>query len=463
MRAVERESIATEQSISKLTDAFLETTQAVEGLQKGNEKVADAFEDEAKGAESAEKATEKSKKGVKEHTVETDKSAKSLGTMTVAFGNLVSKGVEKLISSLKDAYENTKEFREDFAKLETNVISAGNSIETTNGLLKDLEFLTGETDSNIEGLSNLLQAGFDDSQMTKVVKELSGAVVKFPDTLKIESLGGQFTRNNCHKRSYWAICGAVRKMGYDVELFSSGLQAASKHGEEHEYVLRQLSKTGLADVYDMYVKNNAALKEGSDAQFELNQTLTELSEVIGPIITEAVVAINTVLQENKDAITGLSKIITSIIIVILELITIISKIDPTILMIIVTVISAVTAFISLRKTINNTIGVFKDFDVKSLKTTAIIVGVVVALLALAAIIAVIVGRAGELKGAMKDVGDSVGNLNSQISGAQSGLGLPRYASGTKISQRWRCNYHRIWCRAVDIAKWISVCCNAERD
>ena len=56
------------------------------------------------------------------------------------------------------------------------------------------------------------------------------------------------------------------------------------------------------------------------------------------------------------------------------------------------------------------------------------------MLALAAIIAVIVGRAGELKGAMKDVGDSVGNLNSQISGAQSGLGLPRYASGTK--------YHR---------------------
>ena len=54
--------------------------------------------------------------------------------------------------------------------------------------LVNLTALTGESDSSIEALSNLMSAGFSDTQIKSAVESLSGAVIKFPDTLKIESL-----------------------------------------------------------------------------------------------------------------------------------------------------------------------------------------------------------------------------------------------------------------------------------
>ena len=63
----------------------------------------------------------------------------------------------------------TKEFREDFAKLEVNAQMAGQSIRGVEKQLKYLDAITGETDSNIEGLSNLLQAGFKGDNLSKIV------------------------------------------------------------------------------------------------------------------------------------------------------------------------------------------------------------------------------------------------------------------------------------------------------
>ena len=59
---------------------------------------------------------------------------------------------------------------------------------TANEALLSFNAISGETDSSIEAISNLLQAGFNDNNLAQAVDALSGAVVKFPDTLKIESL-----------------------------------------------------------------------------------------------------------------------------------------------------------------------------------------------------------------------------------------------------------------------------------
>lgn len=48
--------------------------------------------------------------------------------------------------------------------------------------------MSGETDSSVEAVSNLLQAGFTESNLQKAVEGLANAATTFPDTIKIESL-----------------------------------------------------------------------------------------------------------------------------------------------------------------------------------------------------------------------------------------------------------------------------------
>jgi hypothetical protein len=68
----------------------------------------------------------------------------------------------------------------------------------------------------------------------------------------------------------------------------------------------------------------------------------------------------------------------------------------------------------------------------TLKTTAIVVGVVAALIALAAIIAVIIGRGDELNKTMKGIGNSTNDMISNVNQAPQRIG--RNALGTN---NWR--------------------------
>ncbi len=76
------------------------------------------------------------------------------------------------------------------------------------------------------------------------------------------------------------------------------------------------------------------------------------------------------------------------------------------------------------------INFFKDFDVQAAKTTAIVMGVVVALLALGVIIATIIGKGDDLNRTMSGVGKSVGDIQSNIQKQQTQY----YASGTDFAQ-----------------------------
>ena len=73
---------------------------------------------------------------------------------------------------------------------------------------------------------------------------------------------------------------------------------------------------------------------------------------------------------------------------------------------------------------------FKGMDIQTLKTTAIIVGVVAALIALATVIAVLIGKGNDLQNAMNSVGNSVSAVTSTVNTAQQ---VPHYASGTDYS------------------------------
>lgn len=205
-------------------------------------------------------------------------------------GNTLTDKLTKPIAAIATATaattQATKEYREDVAKLETNALTAGANLEITNQALKDLNAITGESDSNVEGLSNLLQAGFKDNNLTRVVEELSGAVIKFPDTLKIESLADGLQETLATGEATGQFGELLDRLGIGADNFTEKLKKCKTEAEKQQLVLDTLANAGLADVNKAYRENNKSLIENSDAQYELNEAVSDLGKTMEPVVAK---------------------------------------------------------------------------------------------------------------------------------------------------------------------------------
>jgi hypothetical protein len=126
----------------------------------------------------------------------------------------------------------------------------------------------------------------------------------------------------------------------------------------------------------------------------------------------------------------------SIAMVILPILTsffeVLNKIDPKILATVAILAGIAVVGITVAKAVGDITSTFSAMNPAALKTTAIVVGVVAGLIALAAIIAVIVGKSNELNNTMAGIGNSVGNMTNTVNGAGNRIG--RNAQGTN---NWR--------------------------
>lgn len=97
----------------------------------------------------------------------------------------------------------------------------------------------------------------------------------------------------------------------------------------------------------------------------------------------------------------------------------------------VTIVSVVKAIKSMTDTASGIKKFFSKFDTSTLKTTAIVLGIVAALIALATVIAVIIGKSGELERSMQSVSTSIGQVTGSVNQAQNGVyRTASHASGT---------------------------------
>lgn len=233
--------------------------------------------------ESLKKVDSVSLSKLKSEIEETAKSAKDLGD---GLKDKVTTPILAVGAAALASTQATKEYREDLAKLEVNSNQAGGGLEATKQALKDLNAITGESDSNVEGLSNLLQAGFTDSNLTKVVDSLSGAVIKFPDTLKIESLSDSLQETLATGAATGQFGELLDRMGIGADNFSEKLAKCKTQAERQELVMKTLAESGLAEVNQAYRENNQSLIDNSNAQFDLNEQLSKLGKRLEPFVAK---------------------------------------------------------------------------------------------------------------------------------------------------------------------------------
>lgn len=212
--------------------------------------------------------------------------AEKTGKSVTEIGEKFSKGVTApLTLGFGLLTKGTEELRGDMAKFEANVNSAGLSIDTMTGHFKYMTAVTGEADSTIEGLSNLMATGFNETQMLQAIEGLTGAVIKFPDTLKFESLADSIEETVATGSAVGQYGELLERLGYNLDDFNLGLEEATANGTAQQYVLDVLASTGLSNLSSQYNEANKEMLNSAMAQQELNLKLAELGETLVPLLT----------------------------------------------------------------------------------------------------------------------------------------------------------------------------------
>jgi len=294
-RAFQREIIKTEQELKKLEKNLSEVGQA-----------------------SIEMGSDVDKAGSKLNDL--GDNAEKVGNKLKDVGETMSVGVTApIVAGIALATEGTEEFRTELAKLETNAKMAGQGMEEVHAAMRKMQAVTGELDSNVEGLSNILAAGFKGEQLTALVDQLAGASLKFKDTLKFEGIADGLQETLATGAAIGPFAELLDRSGISLTTFNEGLKSAIKNGTQNQYILDVLAKEGLANVYEQYRKNNEELVKSSEATYEYQQAMADLGKELVPILTEikeavigVVEAFNKLPEGTQDFITKSALILAAI-------------------------------------------------------------------------------------------------------------------------------------------------------
>ena len=263
-RALERQIISTEQRLN----GYRSELRSVE-----------------RGAESAADSTEEMAEATEDAGDEMKKMSTAAKVAFAAAGAAIAKAGSQIVSFLMDTVEGTKELRTDMAKLEQNAKNAGTTFEDVSDELDYFVAVTDQSDSSVEALSNLLQAGFKKEGLTEAVENLAGAVIKFPDTLNIESLADSIQETLATGTATGQYGELLERLGVNLEEFEAGLAKCTTAAEKQEYAIDILAKNGLADISAEYKEANKNLIEYSNAQQHYNETLAAIGEAVQPAMT----------------------------------------------------------------------------------------------------------------------------------------------------------------------------------
>ncbi len=268
-----------------MSDAFVlssSITIDTSKLNKGLKEAENGFKKVKSSADESEKSGGKFSKAMSALGV----NAKSVGDKVSSLAKGITTGV---VGALGYATAGSQELRADMSKLQTVAETTGHNFDDVNKQFMNFVAVTGETDSSIEALNNLMNtSGMSAENLGIAVDYLSGAVEMFPDTLNIEGLADSLQESVATGQATGMLAELIGRLGINTEEWNKDLETACSKGQGLNFVMDTLANTGLSNVNSKWQENNKELINSRKATLEFQQSMSQLGTTILPYVTKLV-------------------------------------------------------------------------------------------------------------------------------------------------------------------------------
>lgn len=227
----------------------------------------------------------------------------------VDFGRGITDVAGGIYDAVQSVTEGTEEYRRQMAGLEANAMLAGYSPEFIKSMALDVAALTGDLDGAVEGMNNLMAAGLDESEIKKATLLLSGAAIRWAETLKFEGLADSFQESLASGASTGQFDELLSRLGLDMEQVRLSFEEAAKAGDEavKTAAFAWLEGSDLEATRQAYIDVAGALVEGERAQLSWNDEMARTGEILQPLATKATSFTTSMLKAFNDMIVGIQE------------------------------------------------------------------------------------------------------------------------------------------------------------
>lgn len=233
------------------------------------------------------------------------------GTVTISAVMDIADAVSGALGTISGIADSTREERRSQAILGFNARQAGLDDERVQALRAEMAALTGDTDTALEAISNLIATGWDIQNIEFAARAMMGAEFKFPETIQAENLGESIQETVQSGEATGQIVELVGRLGENTEEFKSTVEEAGTAMGRANVILGYLSNSQLEDAYNQFV-SDPKIKDVVDAtraEQAVNDQMTELGGHVDELfLTDAknaaagvLDALNTALDEGMGA------------------------------------------------------------------------------------------------------------------------------------------------------------------
>lgn len=268
------------------------------GVQKAIEAVSERLDKMEAATKEVERAAKESKAG--------------FTVMKGALADLVSEGIQSVISMAADAAssiyglaESTREYREDIGKLETAFESAGHAVEQGTAVYKELYSVFGEEDRAVEAAQQIAALADNQDEMARMVDIATGAWARWGDSLATESLMEAMNSTAKIGTVQGTLADALEWSGVNLDSFNDSLAEMSTEEERSAYILDTLN--GLYDdAAAKYRANNESIIAARMANSDYTDSLAAMGEKLEPVTTAVTQGFNALLVKALELADGIN-------------------------------------------------------------------------------------------------------------------------------------------------------------
>ena len=265
------------------------------------------YEDTLQEVSKAEKVASKSGKDVADVLADMGKEAEEAGdgftvlkgAVATFAGNVLTglaNGLKNGISSLMNLASETREYREDLAKLETAYKTAGLATEDATKVYKDFYAVLGEEDRSVEAVNHLAKFADTQEDLTKWTTIATGVWGTFGDSLPIEGLTEAANETMKTGKLTGVLVDSLTWAGVSEEEFQASLDACTSEQERQALITDTLN--GLySEAAENYRKTNKSVIDANKANSDYTDTLAEMGAKIEPVTTSLKTGFTGLLQE----------------------------------------------------------------------------------------------------------------------------------------------------------------------
>lgn len=271
--------------------------------------------DISKYTKSLDEMSDESQEASKKQKELEDATKKASDGFTVAKGavaGFIANGLTALVGACKNAIgsvlglaDATREYRQNMATLETVADDVGVSTEYIRDKFSDMMGVFNDEDSITETLNNMLMAGFDESNIDEMSKQIEGLALSFKETLKSEGIsdsiqewigsgGANLTGN---------FAEGLERLGYnleEVQLATAGMTDEQRRN----YAIQLLSAKGMGEVSESYREQNKNMVDAQTSNERYQQSLAKLGDKIEPITTKIREGFTKILEKMIELVEG---------------------------------------------------------------------------------------------------------------------------------------------------------------